>query len=298
MVNEVHMSNEKTDNMVPRQVSMPAERLPILKTMDKLKPAKLALLLSMVAICACGQRAVIGAYEGELLSSRNVLVIDSQQDSIVQGQVFTSHFESVPFVGLYSKHRLRGTIMRSAESGDMVVFLGLVKRDTIHVTLFSSVDSTDIRTSRLSKVSGRANYDVERTFGPPKVELDERLVGRWDFLFSEKASGEKIDTRISTFAIEYFSNGTFDVFSPLLDEIRTSRNAGQQITITKKWFTSNGKIISTTVMHIPASVTAKMAAHGMPLPPETSQSVDLYEIRGDTLVTTTSAKTRSYYIRK
>jgi hypothetical protein len=266
--------------------------------MDRLKPTKLAVLLSLVAIYACGQRSVIGAYEGDLLGSRNVLVIDSQQDSIVQGQVFTSHFQSVPFVGLYAKNKLRGTIMRSAESGDLVVFLGLVKRDTIYVTLFSAVDSTEIRTARLAKVAARANYDVERTFGQLKVEIDERLVRRWYFLFSERASGEKIDSEFPTFVVEYFANGTLEFFSPLLDQFRVRQNPGQQMTITKKWFTSNGKLIFTTVIHIPPSMREKAAASGIQLPPESSQTVESYEIRGDTLITTTSKKTRSYYIRK
>jgi hypothetical protein len=245
-----------------------------------------------------------GAYEGELIAPKSVLLINYQKDSVLKGVVYSSLLEHVPFYGLYSKHTIRGTIFMPPDQGDLVIFYGKLNKDTMAITLVSSIDSTVLVKSKLLKVSNSVNYNLEKTFGKTIPRYDEQLIGTWFYLHAIQEDGQKVKDHPMTagMTVEYLANGLFKVNTPQLAELtaKYSVPVGQRTYIRMTWFTHEGKLLTKTEIHIPTGMMERAAQMGLLAPslPATRESVSMYQVKGDTLITTDSKMKRTYFIKK
>jgi hypothetical protein len=253
---------------------------------------------------AWSQKTIKGAYEGELVVPKSVLLINHHKDSVLKGMVYSSQLEHVPFYGLYTKQTIRGTIFMPPDQGDIVILYGKLNKDTIDITLVSSIDSTVIVKSKLLKVSNSVNYNLEKTYGKVVPRYDGQLVGTWLYLHAIQEDGQKIkvDPMIAGMTVEYLANGLFTVNSPRLAELTAKYSApvGQRAYVRMTWFTQEGKLVTKTEIHFPPGMMERAAQMGLPVSslPDASESVTAYQIKGDTLIKTDSKMMRTYFIKK
>lgn len=261
-------------------------------------------LLTVTSHTGWSQKQLKGAYEGELVAPKSVLLINHQKDSVLKGLVYSSPLEHVPFYGLYAKQQIRGTIFMPPEQGDIVILYGKLNKDTLHVTLISSIDSTVMVRSKLVRVSGSVNYNLEKTYGKISPQYDERLVGAWVYLFTVNEDGQKVEYNaiMPGMAVEYMANGMWTVNIPRLAELtaKYSVPASQRVYTRYTWFTHEGRLSTKSQIHFPPAMIEKAAQMGLPSPPasDTREFVSTYQIKGDTLITTDSKMTRIYYLKK
>lgn len=261
------------------------------------------LTISLFLCIPCGhlfaQRTMEGAYQGELIAPKSVLIISSQKDSILQGTVYSSQTEYFPFYGILSKGKIRGSIMLPPNSEDAVILKAELINDNLKTTLISSIDSVAFVESALVKVSKSPKYNLAKTFGKIEPQFDSLLVGRWETLYSLTPGGEKVDlpSEVENIIIEYHINGIETIQSALMDKLKAQTPIKQQIQIQSTWSTSGRKITTKTQIHIPSEIKSKMAQFGSP-PPEYSEFTADYQIRGDTLIKTSPNGAKSFYIRK
>ncbi len=266
-------------------------------------PAIIGAFTFLVALTSfyntCAQKSFRGAYEGELITPRCVLIIKSQKDSVIQGSVYTDPITHFPFYGIAGKGQIRGLIMLPETQGGEMILVGTQRKDTLDVTLISAADSTVTCRSKIMKVSGSVRYNPEHTFGKIVQYLDPALIGKWDYLYSLNADGTRVPSKITSMTVEYNSNGTWTVTTPELQRLTSkygSAKTGMYVKFT--WFTYKGKLTTKTQFIISGSMQEKMAAAGFPSPPSDSETVTTYQIRGDSLETISTSNARSYYLRK
>jgi hypothetical protein len=246
-------------------------------------------LISLVASTAFGQRSLKGVYQGELISPINVLVINQHKDSIIQGSVYTNQFDHYPFFGIYNKNKIRGTITISQDTNETIILFGTLKKDTIIASLISSIDSTIMVNSKLHKRSSNINFNLDKSFGKISQQFDPKLFGKWTYVYTVNSYGE-LKSNLPPMTIEYFSNGSFAVQTPLSNQIKGTQNY-----IRMTWFTFQDKLVTKIQINFPQELKEKAAMNGMPLPPESSENWQTYKITGDTLVTISKNLSESYY---
>jgi hypothetical protein len=257
---------------------------------------QLTILLFLCVVCShlFAQRTMEGAYQGELIAPKSVLIISSQKDSILQGKVYSSQSEYFTFYGIISGDKIRGSILVPPDAGDVIIFHAQSRRDTIKATLISSIDSVAFVESALVKVSKSPKYNLAKTFGKIEPQFDSLLVGEWESLYTLNHAGDTLDSPFD-FVMQYFANGTWNFRSPMIDKLKAPMK--RQIQVRYTWSTNGRKLITKTQRHIPSEIKFKIAQYGVPTPPEYTEHTEDYQIKGDTLITT-SMKTKSYYIKK
>ncbi|MCK6616284.1 MAG: hypothetical protein L6Q51_01435 [Cyclobacteriaceae bacterium] len=264
-----------------------------------MKHQLIIIVLAVAAHTGWSQKTIKGAYEGELVVRKSLLIINQQKDSVIRGLVYSSLLEYVPFYGLYSKREIRGTIFMPADKGDVVIIYGKLNKDTLYVTLISSIDSTVMVKSKLVKVSGSVSYNLEKTFGKISPQYDPHLVGTWVYLYEIKEDGQKAGVKpfLNGLTIDYWPNGTYSIYIPELAELtaRYSTPASQRVYIRNTWFTHDGKLTTKTQMHVPPSTIERAAQMGMPTPsPSDLREFTIpYQIKGDTLIKTEKNNTKT-----
>ncbi|MFN3841451.1 MAG: hypothetical protein ACK4RF_12170 [Cyclobacteriaceae bacterium] len=269
-----------------------------------MKYALVIFLLTFIAHAGLSQKTIKGAYEGELVTPKSVLLINHQKDSVLKGLVYTSQLDNVPFYGFYAKQEIRGTIFMPPEQGDIVIMYGKLHENTIDVTLISSIDSAVIVKSKLIKVSGSTTYNISKTFGKIEPQYDEQLVGTWVYLYAVKEDGQKVEDKpfMAGMSVYYLANGTFTINIPMLAELTAKYTVpvGKRTYTRMTWFTYEDKLVTKTQIHIPPALIEKLAQMGLPAPPPTdsNEMLSAYQVKGDTLIKTDSKMTRSYYLRK
>jgi len=245
-----------------------------------------------------GQKTIEGAYVGELIAPKSVLIITSQKDSILQGRVYSSQSEYFTFYGILSGDKIRGNILVPPDAGDVIIFNAQSRRDTLKTTLTSSIDSVAFVESALIKVSKSPKYNLAKTFGKIDPQFDSLLVGKWESLFTLNSAGDTIYSTAVEITVQYFANGTWTVRSPMIDQLNSQASLRKQFQARYTWST-NGKILTTHVqVHIPPDVRTNALQSGLPSAPESREFKEDYQIKGDTLITTSSKQTKSYYIKK
>jgi hypothetical protein len=259
--------------------------------------SKIIMVLFTTAVVystALGQKSLVGAYEGGLLTPKGLLVIHQHKDSVLNGTVYTSPLDYVSFFGIAGKGQIRGTIMETKDRNYPVVLKGHRIDKGLQVTLVSSLDSSVLATSTLVRVSRSAKFDPEITFGRVKPEFDQKLVGFWRSVPSENPS----NTKLSGHSMEYFSNGTWTMHDPELDALRAKYGGSSGKHATYTWFTQGDKLKTIIKLHFPPGILEKAAAMGITPPPDTTEITVTYRIKGDTLIKTYNDHSVERYVKK
>lgn len=239
-----------------------------------------------------------GAFEGEIINPLNVLVITEQRDSVVKGKVFINHYEHYPFHGITKANRIKGVIILPPDREESIILIGELLKDSLHITLTTSSDSILYAKSRLKKVSASANYDVQKTFGKPRQQFDEQLIGKWCLMYDVSADGQRKQNNLGI-CKEYMGNGSFLISSGMMEAIYNKYPEARTGSWSKNtWFTVNNRLIETTQIIVSEKAKETAIKFGLPIPDEQlKEFIFNYEIKRDTLITTT-AKWKSFYIRK
>lgn len=258
----------------------------------------ITILLCIVSNQLFGQKTIEGAYVGELIAPKSVLIISSQKDSILQGRVYSSQSAYFTFYGIISGDKIRGSILVPPDAGDVIIFNAQSRRDTIKATLISSIDSVAFVESALIKVSKSPKYNLAKTFGKTEPQFDSLLVGKWESLFTLNSAGDTLDSPAINMTMQYFANGTWTVRSPMIDQLNSQTSLRKQFAARYTWST-NGRILTTSVqVHILPGAKTNALQSGLPPAPESREFKEVYQIKSDTLITTSSKQTKSYYIKK
>lgn len=268
-----------------------------------MKQLQLAGILALASLTAAGQKTIKGAYEGELVVPKSVLLINQQKDSVIKGMVYSSQLEHVPFYGIYRKQEVRGTIFMPPDQGDIVILYGKLNKDTIEVTLVSSLDSAVMVKSKLIKVSGSVNYNLSKTYGKIVPQYDEQLIGTWVYLYTIKEDGQKTEElpMMAGMSVEYLANGLFTITIPQVEALLAKHPLplSQRPYTRQTWYTRDGKLISKSEIHFPQSMAEKAAEMGFAIPSTNSDEfIRSYQVKGDTLITTDKKLSKTYYIKK
>lgn len=258
---------------------------------------KIVFILSLVYCQNLTGQKISGVYQGELITPNNAFTI-SAKDTIVIGSVYLNPYDKLSFWGSFNNGLLQGDIVRS--NGDNYFLIGQFVKDSLFVKVISYKDTSQVKFSWLARVSTNLKYDLNKLFGKNAPQYDANLIGTWAYVKTLDENGVDItkeNVKSENMEIEYKPGGQFTISMNMLKKMNPS--GSEFMPSSRSWETKGDKLITTTVVPpLPVSLVTSLP-FAMPLPPSGPvQSISLYEIRKDTLITTSKQRTRDFYARK
>lgn len=226
-------------------------------------------------ICGYGQ-TVDGAYAGRLISEGNVLVI-SVKGSYVNGSIYLGAYKKVPFVGTISEMFLKGVAV--SDNNSQIIVTGRMYKDSLVAQVFSNLDTAY---TTLLRIGPLRDFSPTKYFVGEVHALDPQLVGRWRMVKQMNPRGT--EERPLRFQTEYLETGMVlpdkSYLKDFLDDFNFKNRSNLKFDLEK----------------LPP-IEWKTSGHTLIISSDRNETILEYEIRSDTLITTTRTGYKSFYLR-
>lgn len=255
---------------------------------------KIVFILSLAYCQDLAGQKINGVYQGELITPNNAFTI-SAKDTIVIGSVYLNPYDKLSFWGSYNQGLLQGDIVRS--NGDNHFLIGQFVKDSLFVKIISYKDTSQFKFSWLAKVSSNPKHDLHKLFRKYTPEYDPKLIGTWASVKTLNENDVDVTTertRRENIEVEYTADGTSTITGNSIKNLPGISKYMPRIS----WETKGDKLITTSI-YPPRAEPVKPMPFAIPaLPSGPVQSIELYEIRNDTLIITGKTGSRSLFARK